>query len=182
MLKRTAFLFSLFILIASCEKKTTSDGVPGAAATNFSAKINGMTFPMPGTPTAVAIYMDTAKASSALLIGLQYLSADGNRLENIYLSCSTNDSTRIKVGDVFKRSNYTVGNTYHLGIGEYSDTYLSPQSVLLAQSDSLCMVRITKHDQVAQTFSGEFAFTAVDNSTNTTYEITEGVFTDISYD
>lgn len=144
-------------------------GTPGS----ITAKINGEDFSISG----IFVTADLSDQSNGYLLAIGGLKWVNETYYGMTLAMISSDFSTLDVGDTFSG-----GNSEMFFAGGYSveiDDEIEIQSSSELVSSASCT--ITKIDRENNLISGTFSFDAIDDSAEKTYEVREGVFTDIEY-
>lgn len=173
------------LLASGCKKDdpepTGAPGIPGGTGSGtsaFTATIDSASFS--SNPLLVA----GSNGSSA---GLSFRAATGSTIANgdtisLVVTVTYTDPADFTVGHVFQGVNGPLADFAFgfFGRNTNSSGGIEAYSTNLAVNNAV--VELTALDLVAKTWSATFSFNAKDDDTGSTYNITNGVFTDVEYD
>ncbi|MEM8965381.1 MAG: DUF6252 family protein [Bacteroidota bacterium] len=140
-----------------------------------TAKVNGVEFSARGETFVNA---SSANNSGFFSLGIGAVDVDQGRAKAIALAIVAIDRTEVQVDDTFTE-------TDEAGFGAtagYEEGAIGEEAEIETDEIQAIAIKITAVDQENETISGEFSFTAIDEDTNTTITVTEGVFNKVPLD
>ena len=179
-LKNSLLCCLLLIVFTSCNKDddaTTEMGLDG----QISARIDGESFTSEAFDGAVEASFSEVDLGDTKYFVMAIGGADlsSNSLRAVGIAFGGFDFSNVTAGSEFKGISNEEGNPFALG------TYQLERDIdeinASSENTSSATIRITAINREQRLISGEFSFTATDEETNESYNVTNGVFTNIPY-
>ncbi|MGD1894722.1 MAG: DUF6252 family protein [Cyclobacteriaceae bacterium] len=140
-----------------------------------TAKVNGVEFSAQGE---TFVNTSSANNSGFFSLAIGAVDVEQGRAKAIALAIVAIDREEVQVDDTFTE---TDDNGFG-ATAAYEEGVISEEAEIEADKTQAIAVKITAVDQENQTISGEFSFTAIDEDTNTTITVTDGVFNKVPLD
>lgn len=174
-MRKTFAILSSILLLSSCAKDNVDEIISNSeevlSENCISAQIDGQEFRACGNYVGGGLtYLDD-EYFAGFVLGVQYLNLENEKVITVHFSGQGN-FYELQVGDEF----FPVDDFGGTGV------YRVESEGIDAHSDSEFYFVVTGIDHSNKVFSGEFYFTAVDTNTGISYEITNGLITNASFD
>lgn len=180
------FLFSIILVSCSSDDSSSTDddgGSSGLTGSYITAKVNGNDFEAVPNDNGVPV-ISAALVEADLLFSLTVSGIDfGETIsqgEAIAIALIGSDFDDVVNG--LEVVNPVSDSSSFQFVGGYEISSTGGNGFDSDFDESTGFLRITSIDKDSRTFSGQFEFTVTETNTNTTYQITEGVFNDIVYE
>ena len=173
--KKSIWLIAvLFITVISCSKDETEEEVPGVDpnARFLSANIDGEEYISEG------IFLEGTIASNGFgySFGIAGTNVNISGIKAVTLALAGLDFSQIGPGTTYSYIDTISSNVFG---GSYDSTI---DDGIDADNMQSGQATITAIDTVAKVFSGTFSFVAIDDETNISYSVTNGIFQNVEYD
>jgi hypothetical protein len=169
-----ALLLSSILFISACIKIDDPE-MPDTGTASLSAKINGETFSVSGVFVSAEYTAQNQMVQSIAVAGAESPINGVNRA--IALAMVAVDSTQIQSGDTFVAT-----STSRVGAGEYTFDNGTTDIKAVSSNTDKATLTITNINYDTKLVSGTFSFEGSDDDDpGTTYQITDGVFTDVPF-
>ena len=181
-LKAAGIWLIALLIMSSCGSDDTpdllpddDDVVPGTPR-SVTCKINGEGFSatVPFTGGTLSL---TGSFYAIAIVGADFFGRD---TVSIAIAISGNELSTLNTGDAFSGTG-NILEDFAVGEVNVNNRPSVEQEASSSETDN-ATVTITKIDRDNKLISGTFSYEAVDPDSQTTFSVTEGVFTDIEYD
>jgi hypothetical protein len=179
----TFIVLTTLLSFSSCSKDddkkedtTEKEKEPVAQSKTISCKINGAAFSA-AYPFSTGTLNESGNIYT-IALGAVKVSLQGGTT-GIALGLHGTDLSSVKAGDVYTASGFP---TVYLAIGGVDINNGSEEENATSEETGEATITITKIDHTQSIISGTFSFKALDPDTQTLFDVTDGVFTDIAYD
>ncbi len=152
---------------------------------SFTAQVNGALFKTPNLEDFARASISTSPTLYVVAISAIDIQEGITNAKVIALVIYGTDFNDFKVGAVFdEKSEDFISNGAGAGYAANSTNDNEDDDVGVFDNDELdeIYIKITGLDMEKQLFSGEFSFKGTNVDTNTEFNITDGVFTDIPFE
>ena len=179
--KLSVFCLLLVTLIA-CNSddpiNIIDDVIDDPSEGKLTATIDGSNFSALDDSLTAQLVLITINGSEAYFISIGGASIDGSLVQGLGFSFGDGDINGLVAGKTHQGISNDTGLQYALGTYQEEG---SNELTATSEGTDNARVTVTSINMTDKTISGEFSFTGIDEDTGESHNITNGVFTDITY-